>query len=91
MKIKLTAGERATKVALAGKRIARVNLHPFDPNCEGSHAIREHCTDPVIVFDDGSSLEFRVQETEIGEYGIALVYHPSPRAKKALASEGERA
>lgn len=74
MKIKLTESEKATKESLVGRTIVRVNLHPFDPNRDGSKAIKQHCTNPIVVFDDGSSLEFSVQETEFGEYGVTLIH-----------------
>jgi hypothetical protein len=74
VKIRLTESEKATKKSLVGRTIARVNLHPFDPNREGSRAIEQHCTNPIIIFDDGSTLEFDVQETEVGKYGISVIH-----------------
>jgi hypothetical protein len=72
MDLKLTAEEKATAQALRGKTIARVFFHPFDPNQDGSTTIKDKVTDPEIVFTDGSRLRFSVEETEIGEYGVAL-------------------
>ncbi|HTS01372.1 MAG TPA: hypothetical protein VMN04_02535 [Thermoanaerobaculia bacterium] len=65
----LTPAQRAAALALRGKTVARVVLSPFAPSNGG-----ELATDPAIYFTDGSCLRFVVQETEVGEYGVGLVY-----------------
>ena len=63
---------------LVGKTIARIELNPFergDP--EGTI-----CTQPVITFTDGSRITLMTEETEVGEYGTALLY-VSGRRKRA--------
>jgi len=51
---------------LVGRRIDQIKLHPFD-DMRGGIA-----TDPTIQLDDGSVIQFVVQETETGEYGVKL-------------------
>lgn len=57
---------------IVGKRIEAIILNPFK-NGRGGHAFH-----PVLVLEDGSSLAFRVQETDThtNEYGVELVYDP---------------
>jgi hypothetical protein len=73
----LTADQKRTARALRGKRVKSVRLHPFAPSNGGPAA-----TDPVIVFTDGSSLAFGVDETEMGEYGVSLCYRPARKPAK---------
>lgn len=73
--MRATKEQRAVVEALKGKRVARVALHAFDPNeNEQARTGREVATDPVIWFTDGTCLRFMVQETEVGEYGVELIY-----------------
>jgi len=69
----LTLEQRATALALQGKTIAKVALFPFADSNGGTVA-----TDPVITFTDGTSLRFLTEETEFGEYGVALIYPAKP-------------
>lgn len=55
---------------LVGKKIADVKWRTFDDGREGE------ATDPLITLSDGSSIEFVVQETDVGCYGVAVIYHP---------------
>ena len=49
-----------------GKRIKRIRLRPF-PDGRGGRAY-----DPIIELDDGTRIQFYVQETDVGEYGVEL-------------------
>lgn len=49
-----------------GKRIVRLELHPFSDG-RGKTAYA-----PVITLEDGSRLHFHVQETEGGAYGVRI-------------------
>ena len=53
---------------IVGKTVARVDMNPWDSG-KGNQA-----HSPVIHFTDGSSIRFVTEETEIGEYGTAVVY-----------------
>lgn len=55
---------------LAGKTIERVDVRPFPTD----RMPGEMSSDPVIWFEDGSRIAFVVDETEIGEYGISVLY-----------------
>ena len=73
--MRATKEQRDTAEALKGKRIARVTLNAFDPNESDLPASRiEVATDPVVWFTDGTCLRFVVQETEVGKYGVELIY-----------------
>lgn len=37
---------------------------------------RQVAHDPVIFLDNGASLSFTVEETDGGEYGVCINYHP---------------
>lgn len=52
---------------LRGRRIENIRLRPF------SDGKGERAYDPEIILDNGSAIRFVVQETESGEYGVALV------------------
>lgn len=58
-----------------GKKIVSVELHPF-PDGRGGIA-----HDPVFILENGGEIQFSVEETETGEYGVLPVY----RTKKAAA------
>lgn len=62
---------------LVGRKIVSVDLREFQ--CEGDH--RTAC-DPRIVFDDGSTLTFLVQETNDGIYGVELLHFNRSRRKR---------
>lgn len=73
---KLTDKQKKTARQLRGKKISKVTLNPFDPMREGSFPADEPVLAPRITFTDGSFLEFIVEETEFGEYGVDLIYTP---------------
>lgn len=52
---------------LRGRRIVKVLLRPFNDELRGT------ATDPLIVLDDGTTLSFLTQETDVGEYGVKLI------------------
>jgi hypothetical protein len=60
---------------ILGKRIVEVNMNPFPDGMGGT------THNPVFTLEDGSQVRFAVQETEVGEYGIELVYRKKPRKK----------
>lgn len=60
----------ATSRLLEGRRIVGFEANRF-PDGRGGTAHR-----PVIVLDNGARLTFVTEETEIGDYGVACVYHP---------------
>ena len=80
--MKLNAKQRSVASLLRGKTIARVEMHGFDPRTPGGS--EELATDPVVRFTDGSCLRFLVQETDVGEYGVQLIY---PARKTPLKKE----
>lgn len=53
------------KRELVGRTIVDFDLRPWSDKA-GRY------TDPLITLDDGSRLHFTTQETESGEYGVAI-------------------
>jgi hypothetical protein len=64
--------KRITKLLL-GRRIEHVILNEFDSGRVDVPVAH----DPTIILDNGASIRFVVQETEVGEYGIEIVYVPN--------------
>lgn len=52
-----------------GKVIDRVDWRPFD---DGRGSVAHN---PIIIFTDGSALQFVVEETDVGEYGVYPAYN----------------
>lgn len=64
---------RVSKRQLVGRRIV-----DFDPQPFYAGKARDFMAhDPVITLDDGSKLTFTVEETDAGEYGIAITKWPA--------------
>jgi len=61
---------RARKHNLVGRRIVDVEWHRFARSPEISPKLDG--TQPVLVLDNGTRVWFVVQESEVGEYGVAL-------------------
>src|SRR5262245_5840002 len=70
---------KQAKQLLKGKKIVNVEMNAFRDG-RGGWATR-----PVITFEDGSFILFVTQETETGDYGVALVHGP-PRKEKSWNS-----
>lgn len=68
---------------LVGKTIARVDMHPFARNADGTGTAH----DPTIHFTDGSSIVFMTEETEVDRYGTAIHLVKPPAAWIALVGE----
>jgi len=61
---------------LAGRRIVRVEMHPFpDGRGRDSPLPRGQATAPCFFLDDGQVVTFYTQETEVGEYGTGISVH----------------
>jgi len=63
---------------LIGRRIVAVDLYPFADGRGGT------ATQPVLHLDNGRRVWFTVQETEVGEYGVAFGFsrlRPKKEAK----------
>lgn len=57
---------------IKGKTVTSVSMTPrSDGRAHGSVYHQ-----PEITFSDGSSITFITEETEVGEYGTDIVYHP---------------
>ena len=70
----------ATSRLIAGRRILRIDLNPFDDGRGGTAYA------PVIWLDNGAKLIFDVAETDVGVYGVTPDYRPPtgvPRYKRA--------
>ena len=54
---------------IVGKTVASVDMRPFRylDDTTTSH-------DPILTFTDGSSIQFIVEETAGGEYGVDIIY-----------------
>jgi len=61
---------KETANLLRDKKIRSVRFQPFAE----ANGDKDPAMDPVIVFTDGSCMRFLVQETEVGEYGVKLIY-----------------
>ena len=73
---KLSGEQKRTARLLIGKTIKSIALCPFEPLLDATSD--EPATDPVILFTDGTTLRFLVEETEVGEYGIHLIAPARP-------------
>jgi hypothetical protein len=60
----------ATKRLLVGRKIANFNHGKVPNGRDGSAHI------PVIVLDNGATLEFVTEETDLGFYGVRILYFP---------------
>lgn len=60
---------------LKGRTIVDVHLRCFRTGRSGRQT---WATDPEFVLDDGTTVTFSVQETEVGEYGISVNPYPKP-------------
>ena len=61
------------KQQLIGRRIVAVDWRPFDtgrPLIAGAGARMTH--NPILYLDNGTALQFTVEETEVGEYGVRI-------------------
>lgn len=65
---------------LLGRSVVAVTWNLFDGEQDGSHAIPSQ--QPTLTLDNGARLRFSVDETEIGEYGVALHVDPPQRPGK---------
>jgi len=83
--LRLDARDKRIAAALKGRRITRVALRPWDPSrYRGVDGARDgYNTSPALTLDDGSVLTFSAQESEGGEYGVALVLAPPKKKSKA--------
>ena len=66
-----------TIVSVASGAFAR----DFIDEGETPHTRGGFTSDPRFVFDDGSTLSFVVDETEVGEYGLYPVINPRTKRK----------
>lgn len=62
---------------IAGKTVSRVDMRPFD---SGHVSYGKIAHDPVIHFTDGSCVSFVTEETEVGVYGVDIVYRKAGRS-----------
>jgi len=60
---------KATKRSLVGRKIVAVDWRKFGT---GRPDLKT-ATDPVLYLDNGRAIRFVVIETEVGEYGVAIV------------------
>ena len=68
-----------TLKSIIGHKIKAIDLRPFD-NGEGKLAY-----DPIITLDNGLTLHFVTQETQVGEYGVSIyVNDPIARLMTSL-------
>jgi hypothetical protein len=56
----------ATPKHLIGRKIVAVDLQPFDDRCGGT------AHDPILTLDNGRKVWFVTEETDTGDYGVAI-------------------
>lgn len=56
---------------IVGKTVASAENRPFPAGDNGRGGVAHN---PIIRFTDGSSITFCTEETEVGEYGVEIVY-----------------
>lgn len=61
----------ASAKLLVGRRITAYDARRF---LRGRG--RQVAHDPIIIIDDGAFLSFTVEETDSGEHGVRVNYHP---------------
>jgi len=69
----------ASAKLLVGRRIVGYEPHPFESR-EHPELGSQVAHFPVLTLDNGARLTFATEETEVGEYGTAIIYH-APRRK----------
>ena len=81
------AGRSAEEIRrlLLGKRITKVVLNAFRSRSSGDEMAHR----PVLTLEDGTTVRFSTQETDVGEYGTALVITPPPEAPRAKGATHE--
>ena len=57
---------KAKTTDLKGRKIVGVKLRPFSDGRGGK------ATSPLLVLDNGKTVWFTVDETEVGEYGVCI-------------------
>lgn len=57
---------------VVGKRVKNIRLNPF------SDGRKRTAYEPVIEFEDGTTMRFVVTETEVGEYGVCPIVDTTP-------------
>lgn len=66
---------------LLGRTIIAVDMRPFDSAANGAGK-GPIAHDPEIALDNGARLRFQAEETDLGTYGVQIVYIPAPRRKR---------
>jgi len=64
----------ATARLLIGRKIVAFDLRPFDDGRNGT------AHSPIFTLDNGATITFTTEETDIGDYGVFPRYFP--KAKK---------
>lgn len=65
---------------IVGKTVAKVEMNSFEAAPDVNRRLAH---DPRVTFTDGSSIRFVTQETEVGEYGVEIVYRPARQQRTA--------
>lgn len=66
---------------IIGRKIVAVDMNPFEAAPETPSANRT-VFDPVFTLDNGARVKFLTTETEVGEYGIDVIYMKPLKTKK---------
>lgn len=66
----------ASAKLLVGRRITGYDGRRFQGRRSVRGRGRQVACDPIIILDNGSFLSFTVEETDSGEYGVCINYHP---------------
>jgi hypothetical protein len=61
---------KAAKRDLLGRRIVAVNWRSFKRAFEPTRLGK--ATDPLLTLDNGRTIWFTVDETDVGEYGVCI-------------------
>lgn len=69
---------KARRRDLIGRKIVDVQFNRFRARPD-SGVDRSIATDPTLILDNGARLRFSVEETEIGEYGVAILIDKKER------------
>ena len=78
---------RRTK-RLIGRRITAVELNPYEGLYDDAIADTHVAYDPRITLDDGTKLQFAVQETNDEWWGVELVAYRPPSRKERRTKNG---
>jgi len=67
---------KAAASAMEGRTIVRADLHEWDDSAVAPEGLAQTCHTLVLHLDNGAQVQFEVQESELGKFGVTPEYYP---------------